>query len=62
MPNFEHRCVSCDNFVRLFGTFVCNVSGKIIEYPFREGRFCDEFIVRLVNERRHSRNVNPKIG
>ena len=62
MPNFEHRCVVCDNFVRLFGTFVCNISEKIIVYPFREGRFCETFKKRCQNEGGCSCNDDTKTG
>ena len=50
MPNFEHRCVSCEHFFQTFGTFICDLTDEIVKYPFQEGRFCDEYEPRKVKK------------
>jgi len=62
MPNFEHRCVSCDHFYRTFGTFICDVKNEVVAYPFQEGRFCQDFKKRCKDGRKCTCNDDTKTG
>ena len=51
MTDYPHRCVSCQFFKRIFYRLRCELSDRIIHYPFKHGRFCDDYKQRQMKKK-----------